>query len=76
VPEAARQGRQASTTRLALAAWTPLVTNMPGDRLTLREALALVLGRLRWQIETPVYIVGQPWARGRVAEYETLAHPG
>jgi Transposase DDE domain len=48
--EAARKkGRQASTTRLALAAWTLLVTNVPGDRLTLREAL--VLARVRWQIE-------------------------
>jgi Transposase DDE domain len=48
--EAARKkGRQASTTRLALAAWTLLVTNVPRDRLTLREAL--VLARVRWQIE-------------------------
>jgi hypothetical protein len=34
---------------LALAAWTLLVTNLPPARLTLREAL--VLGRVRWQIE-------------------------
>jgi hypothetical protein len=47
--EAARQkGRQVSATRLALAAWTILVTNGPADRLVLREAL--VLGRVRWQI--------------------------
>jgi Transposase DDE domain len=48
--EAARKkGRQISATRLALAAWTLLVTNVPQDRLTLGEAL--VLGRVRWQIE-------------------------
>jgi hypothetical protein len=48
--EAARQkGRQVSARRLALAAWTILVTNVPPKRLMLREAL--VLGRVRWQIE-------------------------
>jgi hypothetical protein len=48
--EAARQkGRQVSARRLALAAWTILVTNVPPERLTLREAL--VVGRVRWQIE-------------------------
>jgi hypothetical protein len=43
------KGRQVSATRLALAAWTMFVTNVPTERLTLREAL--VLGRVRWQIE-------------------------
>jgi Transposase DDE domain len=48
--EAARKkGRQVSAARLALAAWTILVTNVARDCLTLREAL--VLGRVRWQIE-------------------------
>ena len=48
--EAARKkGRQVSARCLALAAWTLLVTNLPSTRLTLREAL--VLGRVRWQIE-------------------------
>jgi hypothetical protein len=62
--EAARKkGRQASTTRLALAAWTLLVTNVPGDRLTLREAL--VLARVRWQIE----LLFKLWkSHGRVDE--------
>jgi hypothetical protein len=47
--QAARdKGRQVSATRLALAAWTVFVTNVPPERLTLREAL--VLGRIRWQI--------------------------
>jgi hypothetical protein len=43
------KGRQVSATRLALAAWTVFVTNIPVERLTLGEAL--VLGRMRWQIE-------------------------
>jgi hypothetical protein len=48
--EAARKkGRQARTTRLALAAWTLLVPHGPGDRLTSREAL--VLARVRWPVE-------------------------
>jgi Transposase DDE domain len=46
---ARKKGRQASTPRLALAAWTLLVTHGPGDRWTRREAL--VLARVRWQIE-------------------------
>jgi hypothetical protein len=47
--EAARQkGRQVRARRLALAAWTILVTNVPPERVMLREAL--VLGRVRWQI--------------------------
>src|SRR5262245_64739788 len=48
--QAARdKGRQVSATGLALAAWTLFVTNVPAERLTLREDL--VLGRMRWQIE-------------------------
>jgi len=46
---ARKKGRQVSATRLALASWTLLVTNVPGDRWTLREAL--VLAHVRWQIE-------------------------
>jgi hypothetical protein len=46
---ARKKGRQVSARCLALAAWTLLVTNLSGTRLTLREAL--VLGRVRWQIE-------------------------
>ena len=47
--QAARaKGRQVSATRLALAAWTLFVTNVPAERLTLQEVL--VLGRMRWQI--------------------------
>jgi hypothetical protein len=43
------KGRPVSATRLALAAWTMLVTNVPTERLTLREALSL--GHVRGQIE-------------------------
>jgi hypothetical protein len=54
--EAARQkGRHVRATRLALAAWTLLVTNVPRARLTLREAR--VLGRGRWQLA----LRGQLW---------------
>jgi hypothetical protein len=46
---ARKKGRPVRAPRLALAAWTLLVTNVPGDRLTLREARGLMRGR--WQIE-------------------------
>jgi hypothetical protein len=46
---AGKRGRAVSATRLALAGWTILVTNVPSDRLTLAEALVLL--RARWQIE-------------------------
>lgn len=47
--EARRKGRTVSAERLALAAWTILVTNAPATRLTGAEAV--VLARIRWQIE-------------------------
>ena len=43
---AQKKGRQVSAVRLALAAWTVLVTNVPSARLTLCEAF--VLARVRW----------------------------
>ncbi len=43
------KGRAVSAARLALCAWTVLVTNVPAAQLTVREAL--VLARARWQIE-------------------------
>ncbi len=43
------KGGTASADRLALCAWTVFLSNVPPDRLTLREAL--VLARARWQIE-------------------------
>ena len=47
--QASKKGRKVSAERLALCAWTVYITNAPVGLLSLREAL--VLGRLRWQIE-------------------------
>jgi len=47
--EAKRRGHTVSRARLALAAWTILVTNIPGELLSVQEAM--VLARCRWQIE-------------------------
>ncbi len=47
--EAKRRGQGVSATRLALAEWTVLVTNVGEAKLTVAEALVLV--RVRWQIE-------------------------
>lgn len=47
--EARRKGRMVSAARLALAAWTILVTNVPPELLSVQEAL--ILARTRWQIE-------------------------
>lgn len=43
------KGRPVSAARLAVADWTILVTNLPVERLSVVEALALY--RARWQIE-------------------------
>ena len=64
---ARKKGRMVSARRLALAAWTMLVTNVPSARLTVREAL--VLGRARWQIE----LLFKLWkSHGRVDESRSL----
>lgn len=47
--EAKRRGHTVSKARLALADWTLLVTNIPGELLSVQEAI--VLARCRWQIE-------------------------
>ncbi len=47
--EARNKGRQVSARRLALAAWVILITNAPPELVSLEAAL--VLGRMRWQIE-------------------------
>jgi hypothetical protein len=47
--EARNKGRQVSARRLALAAWVILITNAPPELISLEAAL--VLGRVRWQIE-------------------------
>jgi hypothetical protein len=60
---ARKKGRQVSAVRLALAAWTLLVTTVPPEQLTLPEAL--VLARVRWQIE----LLFKLWkSHGRVDE--------
>ena len=46
---AKEQGQTASAERLALTAWTLLLTNIPVDQLTVAEAQIIVAGR--WQIE-------------------------
>jgi hypothetical protein len=47
--EARNKGRQVSARRLALAAWVILITNAPPELISIEAAL--VLGRVRWQIE-------------------------
>ncbi len=47
--QAKRKGETVSQARLRLADWTIWVTNVPATQLTLAEAL--VLARVRWQIE-------------------------
>jgi hypothetical protein len=44
-----KKGREPSAERLAWCDWTILVTNLPGDLLTPKEAM--VLYRARWQVE-------------------------
>jgi hypothetical protein len=46
---AQKSGRPVSPAQEALADWNVLVTNLPEERLSLREAC--VLARLRWQVE-------------------------
>jgi hypothetical protein len=47
--EARAKGKAPSERLLALAAWTTAVTTVPGEQLSLEEALVLL--RARWQIE-------------------------
>lgn len=47
--EALRRGKPLSARRLALADWTILVTNLPAEMLSVRQAMILI--RVRWQIE-------------------------
>lgn len=47
--EAREKGAPVPEARLALVDWTIYVTNVPADKLTVAEAL--VLARVRWQIE-------------------------
>jgi hypothetical protein len=47
--EARNKGRQVSARRLARGAWVIVITNAPAEVIALEAAL--VLGRVRWQIE-------------------------
>ena len=47
--EAKRRGQTVSKKRLGAADWTVYLTNIPAEMVTVTEAL--VLGRMRWQIE-------------------------
>ena len=61
--QARRHGRTVSAARLAWCDWTILITNLPPERLSLREAL--VLARARWQIE----LLFKLWkSHGHIAE--------
>jgi Transposase DDE domain len=63
---AQRAGTVPNARALALADWTLLVTNAPADRLGVREAL--VLGRLRWQVELLIKL----WkSGGRIDEWRS-----
>jgi hypothetical protein len=65
---AARDGKTPPAARLALADWTLLVTNAPGERLSVTEAL--VLARARWQIE----LLFKLWkSHGRLASSRAAA---
>jgi len=47
--QARRKGKMPSQTRLALADWNIMATNVPAEKLTVKEAM--ILSRMRWQIE-------------------------
>lgn len=64
--QARRKGQTVSKMRLDLADWTLLVTNVPPAQLTLEEAL--LLARLRWQIE----LLFKLWkSGGQIATWRT-----
>lgn len=64
--EAQRRGKPVSQKRLALAAWTILVTNVPAEMLTLRQAMILI--RVRWQVE----LLFKLWkSHGRIDEWRS-----
>lgn len=63
---AQQKQRAVSDAELALAEWTVLITNVPRTMLTLTEALVLM--RLRWQIE----LLFKVWkSHGRVDDWRT-----
>jgi hypothetical protein len=61
-----RRGDRASALALALCDWTILLTNVPRERLSVEEAV--VLARMRWQIE----LIFKLWkSGGGIAEWRT-----
>ncbi|MBA3946895.1 MAG: IS4 family transposase [Herpetosiphonaceae bacterium] len=63
---AKEKGRAPARAAMALAAWNVVITNIPPERLTLEEAL--VLTRVRWQIE----LLFKLWkSHGRVDDWRT-----
>lgn len=64
--EARRRGQTVSKRSLAQADWTILATNAPVEKLSVREALVLI--RVRWQIE----LLFKLWKeRGKIDEWRT-----
>ncbi|MDQ2787332.1 MAG: IS4 family transposase [Chloroflexota bacterium] len=65
--DAARQrGQTVSARKLTLADWTIRVTNVPAERLSVAEAM--VVGRVRWQIE----LLFKLWKRdGKIDEWRS-----
>ncbi|MBI3910828.1 MAG: IS4 family transposase [Armatimonadetes bacterium] len=64
--EAQRRGRTPSQRQLELADWTILFTNVPGEKLSLEEAV--VVARVRWQIE----LLFKLWkSHARIDEWRT-----
>ena len=68
--EARNKGRQVSARRLALAAWVILITNAPPELVSLEAAL--VLGRVRWQIE----LLFKLWKSHGQIDTSRSANPG
>jgi hypothetical protein len=67
--EAQREGRAVSPERWALAEWDALLTTVPEDRLTAREAF--VLAAARWQIE----LLWKLWKRDGLPDESRSAQP-
>jgi hypothetical protein len=66
IAEAGRRQRAVNAEELLLCAWTVLITNAPGELLSVGEAL--VLARARWQIE----LLWKRWkSLGQVDEWRT-----
>jgi len=64
--EASRRGQTPRHNQLALAEWTVYITNVPRALLSLPEAM--VLGRVRWQIE----LLFKLWkSHGRIDEWRS-----